>query len=95
MQELRLREDRQQRVPDEDGQVFRGADRVLEVRNVFVQVFVVEDFHDADVHVPLQVGEIHHHSRSLVNRPSDGHFDWRQSGILCDRKETAGKALPT
>jgi len=75
VQELRVWKNLKQWVPNEYCKIFCGANCVLKVGHIFVQVLVVEYFHDAEIHVLLQIGEIHHHSCGLLYWSFDGHFN--------------------
>ena len=77
VQELRVWKNLKQWVPNEYCKIFCGANCVLKVGHIFVQVLVVEYFHDAEIHVLLQIREIHHHSCGLLYWSFDGHFNLR------------------
>lgn len=62
-------------VPDENSNILSCTNDILEVWNVFVQVFVIHRCHDAVVHVFLEVVYIHHHSCVRSNRSSQSDFN--------------------
>lgn len=75
VQQFRFVESPKHRLPDEDCDVLSCRWSGLEVRDVFIDVHVVEWLHDCIVHHLLQIRQIHHHSSFTVNWTSNRNLD--------------------
>lgn len=75
VQQVRLGHNELQTVPDKDGHVFRCAGQILEIRNVLIQVEMIQLLHNRLVHVFLQIGDVHDHPGFGINRTPDGDLD--------------------
>ena len=49
---------------------------MLEMRNVLVEILVVQYLHDGLIHVLFQVSQVHHHSSFFINWAPDSYLNW-------------------
>src|ERR1700687_6045883 len=64
-----------QTAPNSHGDIFGGAQQILEPSHVAVQVPMVDIMDDQVLHNPVDVLQIDHHARTQVNRSANGHLE--------------------
>ena len=64
-------------LPDEHGQVLRGADEILRAKilHVEIEMLVIDEIEHVRADQRLHVGDVHDHARRWIDMADHGHFE--------------------